>query len=253
MSETSFKMLIGIDFSDCSERALARALPLAERLAAAVYLVHVCPIQVASLSEALVAPALEQEDLDRSMNLLDQIRQRLPLPEVHLQVRVGDPVLGLLDAAKEVAPDLMVVGSHGRGAMMRALLGSVSEQLCRRSPVPVMVVPGPHGQASQEADKGSVPAELARPDEMTWACKGCGHIRKGREGSDRCAACGLHPAQWDAAQVTHLPVDSVEPATGEGVYNENQEDRSSPAMSLVGISPPGIQGYSSNAELRVRY
>jgi len=43
----------------------------------------------------------------------------------------------------EVKPDFVVVGSHGKGILKRAFLGSVSGELARRSPVPVMIVPAP--------------------------------------------------------------------------------------------------------------
>lgn len=160
MSQSSFKMLCAIDFSDSSERALMQAAPLAQKLGAALHLVHVCPIQVSALPDALLTPALEKEDLERSQALLADIRGRLPLSDVQLQVRVGDPLLGLLDAIEDLQPDLVVVGSHGRGAMMRALLGSVSERLCRKSPVPVLVVPAPHGHR-EARDEGHRIAEGA--------------------------------------------------------------------------------------------
>jgi hypothetical protein len=44
---------------------------------------------------------------------------------------------------KEMKPDVVVVGSHGKGMLSRALLGSVSSELAAKSPVPVMIIPTP--------------------------------------------------------------------------------------------------------------
>ncbi|WP_142856259.1 universal stress protein [Salinigranum halophilum] len=56
-------------------------------------------------------------------------------------VRVGTPHREIADYADEVGADLVVVGTHGRRGLSRALLGSVAARLLRQSPVPVLVVP----------------------------------------------------------------------------------------------------------------
>lgn len=54
--------------------------------------------------------------------------------------RLGQPVLVICDMAKEAQVDLIVVGSHGRGAVDRLLIGSVSNAVLHRAHVPVLVV-----------------------------------------------------------------------------------------------------------------
>jgi nucleotide-binding universal stress UspA family protein len=67
-------------------------------------------------------------------------------------VQFGDPVLAILDAAREHHADLIAVGTHHKNMFARLIQGSVSEDLVRRSPVPVLVVPAPDGHpASVEA------------------------------------------------------------------------------------------------------
>ncbi len=56
-------------------------------------------------------------------------------------VRVGVPHHEIVDYAADVDADLLVVGSHGRRGLSRALLGSVAARVVRGSPVPVLVVP----------------------------------------------------------------------------------------------------------------
>jgi nucleotide-binding universal stress UspA family protein len=56
-------------------------------------------------------------------------------------VRVGSPHREIIDYADEVGADLVVVGTHGRRGLSRALVGSVASRVVRTAPVPVLVVP----------------------------------------------------------------------------------------------------------------
>jgi nucleotide-binding universal stress UspA family protein len=62
---------------------------------------------------------------------------------LHQELIWSDDVIGaLMDHAEEVKADLIVVGDHGHGALMRALLGSVASALVHKAPCPVLVVRG---------------------------------------------------------------------------------------------------------------
>lgn len=142
-------ILVGIDFSESSAMALAHALKLAGRTGAQLHLCHVAP------AEGLSAPT------NLGMNIPAEFPQareaRIKLQRLHadlgahvdaeLHVRIGDPVKELLGLVQEIKPDCVVVCSHGKGRLRRALLGSVSSQLAQRSPVPVLVVPTPGREA----------------------------------------------------------------------------------------------------------
>lgn len=60
--------------------------------------------------------------------------------DVDLEVRFGDPHGEILDAARERAADLIVMTTHGRSGLSRALAGSVTEAVLRRAPVPVLTI-----------------------------------------------------------------------------------------------------------------
>ena len=64
-------------------------------------------------------------------------RTRLPFQERRV---IGDIVPGLLAEAKAVKADLIVIGSHGKGALKSLLVGSVTQKVVALSPVPVLVV-----------------------------------------------------------------------------------------------------------------
>ena len=55
-------------------------------------------------------------------------------------MQIGSPVGEVVKAAKDWPADLIVIGSHGRGGIRRALLGSVAEGVMRQAPCPVLVV-----------------------------------------------------------------------------------------------------------------
>lgn len=79
-----------------------------------------------------------KEDADAS---LDRTVAGLPdgLP-IERRVETGEPGLSIVSAATEIGADAIVIGSRGRGAFKRALLGSVSTHVVNNAPCPVLVV-----------------------------------------------------------------------------------------------------------------
>jgi nucleotide-binding universal stress UspA family protein len=136
------KILIAVDDDPVSVRAADVGSELARALGGEVALIHVNDIVVAYAGDTgiprrdLIAQT-EQE----SKRLLSGFRERLSLAPSTLEfVEVGTPATAITRAAKDWPADLIVIGSHGRGGMRRALLGSVAEGVMRNAPCPVLVV-----------------------------------------------------------------------------------------------------------------
>lgn len=140
-------LLVAVDLSAGSERALETAVGLAHRLGARLEVVHVFE-PLATIATQTPRILMDVEPIIAEHRARDQkqctalcariIGDRVPY---ELHVVDGLPLDGLLEATRKLKPGLVVIGSHGRGAVMRALMGSVSAALCRHSPVPVVVVP----------------------------------------------------------------------------------------------------------------
>lgn len=163
MRSGTLNIVVGVDFSDSSAGALYHAMTLAERLEAVLHLVHVTPPQanLAVPTDIGFNMPAEFEDAQRCRARLEHLRVMLGAKTpVELHLRMGEPVRGLLDVIEELRPDMVVIGSHGRSAVMRMLLGSVSAQMTRLCPVPVLIVPAPGRELPARPRPGPEKPEL---------------------------------------------------------------------------------------------
>jgi universal stress protein A len=140
------RILVPVDFSPHAEQALRYGAALAEKFGAELHLVHVFQDLAIYQTEVVsgappILPPIEQltasargelERLVRAKNL-----QRL---DVHAEVVEGSPVEEVVDYARDKDIDLIVLGTHGRGWLAHALLGSVAEKVVRKAPCPVLTV-----------------------------------------------------------------------------------------------------------------
>jgi nucleotide-binding universal stress UspA family protein len=67
-----------------------------------------------------------------------------PKATIDERIEMGDPAAMICHVAGELAADVIIVGSHGKGFVSRVLLGSVSEYVMRHAPCPVLVVRAPN-------------------------------------------------------------------------------------------------------------
>jgi nucleotide-binding universal stress UspA family protein len=141
------RIVVGIDGSVTSRRALRWAIDEARVHGARVAAVHVWQSQyhLAALSPLTAPfPAVTPEMLERAARLvLDDTVNAVDARGVDVERRLvqGGAARELLDAAKDA--DLLVVGTHGRGGFAGMLLGSVSQHVTHHAPCPVVLVPEP--------------------------------------------------------------------------------------------------------------
>lgn len=157
------RILYATDLSKNSAYAFRYAVDLAKNHGAEIYFLHVVE-RLSPSQEALVANYLTHENrehhkkivaesIERTRKKIEAFRDRelADHPEVineHVKVEVleGYPVDEILTKAKKYDCDVIVMGTHGKGFLSHALLGSVAERVLRRANKPVIVVPLPEGE-----------------------------------------------------------------------------------------------------------
>jgi nucleotide-binding universal stress UspA family protein len=136
-------VVVPVDFSDPSKRALDEAIGLVGAFGAKLTLVHVYePPGYAYAGMTYAAVDLLTPIRDAAKQLLDETlaeaRKRVPAADAVL--RCGTPWYEIVAVAKEVGADLVVMGTHGRTGLSHALLGSVAEKVLRHAEAPVLAV-----------------------------------------------------------------------------------------------------------------
>lgn len=147
------RVLVPVDLSEHSTRALAHAVELARRYDAHLHLLHVVqPLpdyELPGIYQSSLPPRTDVTDAltDSAHEELAGLTEQIDLPagRVRADVQHGDPASVIVDTAAEDDIDLIVLASHGRTGLERFLMGSVAEKTIRSAPCPVFVVKA-HGR-----------------------------------------------------------------------------------------------------------
>jgi nucleotide-binding universal stress UspA family protein/mono/diheme cytochrome c family protein len=138
------RILVPLDFSTNSALALDYAYGLALKFGAALHLVHVCEVpsmMTGSMDAYAIAyTGWSQQMGDEAERELEKIRPRLTGVAVSTEVLFGNPARALVTCAGVNAVDMIVMGTHGHGAMMHLVMGNVAERVVRTAECPVLTV-----------------------------------------------------------------------------------------------------------------
>jgi nucleotide-binding universal stress UspA family protein len=135
------KLLLATDLSEASASATDEAFALAARLGARLLVVSVIDPGSLLLPGGRFRARVDQVRAQREVQAQALVeRGREDGVEVSFLVWTGDPGDMIVEAAEAERVDMVLVGSHGRGAVGRFFLGSVSEHVVRHAPCPVLVV-----------------------------------------------------------------------------------------------------------------
>ena len=134
-------ILTPTDFSEASLSATKYALEFAKAFDATLHLLHVIQMPVIfAPAGGYVADPKEFESY--AQTALENWISPEDIGPVQIERRWvhGHPFVEILRDAKQHDIDLIVMGTHGRGAIKHMLLGSVAEKVVRKAPCPVLVV-----------------------------------------------------------------------------------------------------------------
>ena len=206
LSLTGATILVGVDFSEHCERAVLRAVTIAERNNAQVELVHVfewvgveppnadphAEGQGSNVTQAFWDALVHQAQATRSR--LGEICSALIGDRVSAKIRVviGEPAGALLLAAEHAHVALIVLGAHGRSVAPCGLWGTTAGRLCERSTVPVLLVPGAMPAWTHASDT----LFLSSRHSIVCRCSRCGAVQWAKTAAAECAFCRNQPDIW---------------------------------------------------------
>ncbi len=145
------RILVPVDFSECSRSALERAAVLAKSFDATIDIIHVWEAPAFIAPEAMVGVAgnsqtlsqLAREHAERGLKEFVDAAREAGIAIGKGIVEQGDAAKVIVEVAERDDYDMIAIGTHGRTGLAHLLLGSVAEKVVRRSPRPVLTVRQP--------------------------------------------------------------------------------------------------------------
>jgi nucleotide-binding universal stress UspA family protein len=137
------RIVVGTDFSDPSMPVLHAAAAEQARHGASVYAIHCVPpaatLPIGDPAAGVVPPSTWDEIEEAMLARIAEASREAGLnatPQILRESAAG----GLVQAASDLAADLVIVGTHGRGGIARLALGSVAQHVVNDAPCPVLVI-----------------------------------------------------------------------------------------------------------------
>jgi len=136
------KILVPVDFSKHSAHAMQYGEEFAARFRAELHLLHSFEtMPIMSGDGAYFPPDVAAEEEAAATRTLEGLKvNTVDEAQVVRKLKHGHPFVEIVRYAKDNEIDLIVMGTHGRGAIAHMLLGSVAEKVVRKAPCPVLTV-----------------------------------------------------------------------------------------------------------------
>jgi nucleotide-binding universal stress UspA family protein len=140
-------ILVATDFGEASDAALVYGRALARTFGARLHVLHVCENiftrGIGGESYIAVLPDLQKDVEDAARKQLHELvlDNDPDAPSVKPALATSNtPAMSIVEYARDEQIDLIVMGTHGRGAVAHLLMGSVAERVVRTAPCPVLTV-----------------------------------------------------------------------------------------------------------------
>jgi len=144
-------ILVPVDFSESSLKALDLAVQMAETYSSALTLLHVWEVPVYPYGLPIAVDYLTPIEEAAKAKLAELVAEtKTRFPAVQSLLGKGVAWQEIITTATQLPADLVVMGTHGRRGLDHLLLGSVAEKVVRRSPCPVLTV-RPHATEAHHA------------------------------------------------------------------------------------------------------
>lgn len=152
-------LLVPVDFSAVTSRVIAEAVALSRTLGARVVVLNVTEPTVSVVDYAIVAFSVAQVNeavVKNAVARLDRMKEELERDGVTVETLqvVGSPVPEILDQARKLSADYILIGSHGHTAFYDLLVGGTTSGVLKRAPCPVVIIPAA-ARSEDEAEAGA--------------------------------------------------------------------------------------------------
>ncbi|TWP22514.1 universal stress protein [Apibacter muscae] len=139
-------ILVPIDFSNLTDHLLNEAIDYAKDTRSKVYLLHVASLDLGFVIGDLgfqYLPELEDAGMKEEIFELKKYESKLKAESIDVEIIIkqGIPSEIILQEAEKLNVRMIVMGSHGKGLFMDVLLGSVSNEIIKKSKIPVLIIP----------------------------------------------------------------------------------------------------------------
>lgn len=140
-------ILYPTDFSEFSANAEPYVIEFAKKFGAKVVLVHVVSVPAYAVSYEIAVDVVSlRETMEASAKKrIEETAKRLKAEgiEVETVLRIGTSFVEIIEAARQHEAQLIILPTHGWGAVKHLLLGSTAEKVVRKAPCPVMTIRDP--------------------------------------------------------------------------------------------------------------
>jgi len=139
-------IVVPIDFSDTTDVLIDGAVNFAKEVVGKICLIHVAPADIGFAIGDMgfqYFPEIEKSEISEELSELNEIEKRVEAKGVACEHLLKQGVASeiILDYAKEKDASYIVMGSHGRSGIYDVFIGSLTKDITRKSPIPVLVLP----------------------------------------------------------------------------------------------------------------
>lgn len=149
-------ILVPVDFSEVSEKTATTAFSLVQDIHVDLVFLHVmspnAPVRVFTTGRGDITPS-PLTDETRAAERLKELVKKAHVQGIIASYRLvqGSPVSQILDQAKQLRADLIVMGSHDYGSTHGSTVGTTTKGVLYASPCPIVVVPSDKAKKAREA------------------------------------------------------------------------------------------------------
>jgi nucleotide-binding universal stress UspA family protein len=140
------KILVAVDFSDIAPQVLDKAAEIALAFKSKIHLLHVIAPTTAFIGNEIVPQVIVDEHTEENERILSELKAMVNYLEkknidVTSELTEGPIADTILAKATLLSSDMIILGAHHHGFIYRAFIGSISTEIVKNPPCPILIIP----------------------------------------------------------------------------------------------------------------